>query len=97
MNEILITKRNMHSREIPRCIKKIVWEWRELQNKIGTNGSMVNNAGFSFTYNGLNYFMTPCSDYKGSVAWENDITKIRMKLKDIGCQNIKYNWGTITR
>ena len=78
---------------IPKELDNIVIAWQKLQDNVGDSGSSVLGAGFEFDYRGIKYFMTPCSRYQGSLAWENDKDAIRFMLENIGATQIYYNWG----
>ena len=79
--------------EVPEEIKRIAETWVYLQHKVGDCGSYVLGAGFDFEYKDVKYFLTPCSGFQGSIAWETDKEFIKDELEKIGCTKIHYNYG----
>ena len=74
-------------------LRRIMNLWYELSKKVGDKGSCVVGAGFNFTYNGSEYFMTSCSPWQGSLSWEEYKDIIQNELEFIGATNIRYDWG----
>lgn len=79
--------------DVPEELLTIVRAWKLFQEKIGDVGSCVLGAGFEFDYQGQPYFMSPCSRFQGSIAWETNINDIELLLKEIGAKNIYYDYG----
>lgn len=79
--------------EIAPELKNIVIAWQELQETVGDVGSCVLGAGFNFKYNGIQYFMSPCSRFQGSMSWEKHKNVIKKMLENLGATNIYYDWG----
>lgn len=73
----------------------IMETWYQLSKSHGDSGSCVLGAGFSFEYNGQNYFMCACSPYQGSLSWEAHLDIISALLEGIGAINISYHWGNM--
>lgn len=73
----------------------IMEAWYQLSKYHGDSGSCVLGAGFSFEYNGKNYFMCACSPYQGSLSWESHLSIISDLLRGIGAINISYHWGNM--
>ncbi len=73
----------------------IMEAWYQLSKYHGDSGSCVLGAGFSFKYNGDNYFMCACSPYQGSLSWEAHLDIISALLEGIGAINISYHWGNM--
>lgn len=78
---------------IPSELRCIINMWRALQDKVGDVGSCVIGAGFEFDYKDNRYFMSPCSNYQGSISWEINKDDIEHLLELIGATNITYDWG----
>ena len=79
--------------DVPYLFRNIMNIWYNKAKEYGDGGSCVIGAGFEFDYNGDEYFMSACSPYQGSLSWESCKDEIEERLKRIGCENIKYNWG----
>ena len=71
----------------------IMQKWYEMSRAVGDHGSCVIGAGFSFTWNGNEYFMSACSPYQGSISWETNKEDVRKMLENAGATNIYYDWG----
>ena len=79
--------------EIPLELFLIKKKWDDLSaitQHLG--GSCTIGDGFEFTYKGTDYFMVP-PPYQGSCIYEHWIDTIKEKLKEIGAENIHYNYG----
>lgn len=81
------------STNVPYLLRNIMNIWFSKAKAYGDKGSCVIGAGFSFDYNGDEYFMSACSPYQGSLSWEDSKDEIESELRTIGCENIKYDWG----
>lgn len=79
----------------PNELAKIMQKWYEMSKAVGDHGSCVIGAGFSFKWNGDEYFMCACSPYQGSISWETNKEDVRKMLEDAGATNIYYDWGCI--
>ena len=79
----------------PHELGVIMQKWYEMSTAVGDKGSCVIGAGFSFKWNGNEYFMSACSPYQGSISWETNVEDVRKMLEDIGATNIYYDWGNI--
>ena len=77
----------------PPELQKIMDIWYELSSKVGDEGSCVLGAGFKFKWQDKKYFMLACSPYQGSISWEKHKDTIEVLLKDIGAEDIQYDWG----
>ena len=73
----------------------IMQKWYQMSTAVGDQGSCVIGAGFSFTWNGDEYFMSACSPYQGSISWETNKEDVRKMLEGIGATNIYYDWGNM--
>jgi hypothetical protein len=79
--------------EIPLELFLIKMEWNNLSSTTQhLGGSCTIGDGFEFTYKGTDYFMTSPL-YQGSCIYEHWIDTIKTKLKEIGAENIIYNYG----
>lgn len=76
-------------------IRHIMETWYIKSSKYGDVGSCVLGAGFKFEYKNNMYFMSPCSPYQGSCSWEASKDIIELMLKEIGAENISYDWGNM--
>lgn len=74
-------------------IVPIVLKWKEYQDKIGDVGSCVLGAGFNFTKDNQEYFLSPCSRYQGSISWETNVEDIMNLLEEAGYENIYFDYG----
>ena len=81
--------------QTPRELAAIMRQWYKMSTAVGDHGSCVIGAGFSFTWNGNEYFMSACSPYQGSISWETNKEDVRKMLEDAGATNIYYDWGCI--
>lgn len=77
----------------PHELAIIMQKWYQMSIKVGDKGSCVLGAGFSFEWNGNEYFMCACSPYQGSISWETNKEDVRKMLEDIGATNICYDYG----
>ena len=78
---------------VPHELAVIMKKWYEMSRKVGDKGSCVIGAGFIFTWNGNEYFMSACSPYQGSISWETNKEDVRKMLEDVGATHICYDWG----
>ena len=78
---------------VPSELSNIVLAWQTLQETVGDVGSCVIGAGFEFKYNGIKYFMSPCSRFQGSISWETHKGIIKEMLRNLGATDISYDWG----
>lgn len=83
------------SDEYPKEIKTIMDTWYTLSEKTGDIGSCVIGAGFEFTWNNENYFMSECSPWQGSISWETHVPVIKKMLEEIGATNVFFNYGVL--
>jgi len=81
--------------EFPQELIDISAVWTRFARGVGDVGSCVLGAGFLFKYNKKWYFMHPRSPFQGSCSWERNIGEIEMMLNDLGCTDIKYDWGNM--
>ena len=79
----------------PEDLAEVSRYWAEAADFYGDKGSSVLGAGFSFVYNGKNYFMPPLTIHQGSCSWEHCKDTIEVMLKGIGAENISYEWGNM--
>ena len=79
----------------PHELGVIMQKWYQMSTAVGDQGSCVIGAGFSFTWNGDEYFMSACSPYQGSISWETNVEDVRKMLEDVGATNIYYDWGNM--
>ena len=79
----------------PNELGTIMRNWYQMSTEVGDQGSCVIGAGFGFTWNGNEYFMSACSPYQGSISWETNKEDVRKMLEDIGATNIYYDWGNM--
>ena len=77
----------------PHELAVIMQKWYQMSTAVGDKGSCVIGAGFSFKWNGDEYFMSACSPYQGSISWETNVDDVRKMLEDAGATNIYYDWG----
>ena len=83
----------MWDRNIPTELREIMDKWYALSERAGDKGSCVLGAGFYFTWNEDQYFMTACSPWQGSISWETSKDDIKSMLENIGATDIYYSWG----
>ena len=81
--------------EVPTKLQPISAKWTRLANAQGDHGGCVLGAGFSFTFEGKDYFLRPMSMWQGSCSWEHDYKEIGQDLAKAGCTNIEYHWGIL--
>lgn len=79
----------------PAELQKIMDRWYELSRMEGDGGSCVLGAGFSFEWNGEEYFMRACSPWQGSLSWERHKDEIYRMLVVVGATDIIYQWGNM--
>ena len=87
--------RDVNDEHVPTELKMIALSWKLFQEKVGDVGSYVTGAGFEFDYNGQPYFLSPCSRFQGSIAWETNMQEIKCMLEQVGAKGIYYNWGVM--
>ena len=80
---------------MPQAIIPISREWTRLSDAYGDVGSCVLGAGFEFTYEGQRYFLPPWCKWQGSCSWEAYVEKVKKELLDVGCTELRYNWGNM--
>lgn len=84
-----------NSKYIPPELKNIMLAWYKFSEMTGDKGSCVLGAGFKFTWNGKEYFMSACSPWQGSISWETHTKIIEDMLRNIGATNIHYDFGRL--
>lgn len=87
---------SLHMRNIdtaPPKLQEIMRKWYELAEATGDVGTCVIEAGFTFTYQETAYHLYPCSPYQGSLSWERHIPIIQGMLEEIGCTDVRYDYG----
>lgn len=77
------------------AIKQISDEWTKSANDYGDVGSCVVGAGIEFTYNGIQYNLSPMSMWQGSCSWEHNVSTFVSKLQAVGCSEVRFNYGTM--
>ena len=81
--------------DYPSELRNIMEVWYLLSKGVGDIGSCVIGAGFEFTWNGEDYFMSACSPYQGSISWEAHKDRVKKLLASIGATSINYHWGNM--
>ena len=76
-------------------IKTIMDAWYEMSKKEGDIGSCVIGAYMEFEYKGTTYRMSPQSPYQGSLSWESGVETVEKMLKEVGAENIHFNYGML--
>lgn len=84
-----------YSQNVPYMLRNIMNVWYKKASEYGDKGSCVLGAGFSFDYNGDEYFMNECSPFQGNLSWESSKDEIQGMLETVGCTDIKYDWGVM--
>lgn len=85
----------MWNTNIPSELRSIMDKWYVLSEAVGDKGSCVLGAGFYFTWNGDQYFMSACSPYQGSISWETSKDEVKAMLENISATDIYYSWGSM--
>lgn len=81
--------------EIPPALQEIMRKWYQLSSGTGDRGSCVIGAGFTFSYGGTEYHMSPQSPYQGSLSWETHVETVKDMLEKAGATDIRYNYGVL--
>lgn len=90
-----ITIYNHKTYGVPLELFLIKQEWDDLSSTTQyLGGSCTIGDGFEFIYKEIEYFMVS-PYYQGSCIYEHWIDTIKEKLKEIGAENIHYNYGRL--
>ena len=67
--------------------------WYELSKQTGDQGCCVIGAHMKFDYQGKSYEMAACSPWQGENSWTPHVDTVKDMLKNIGAENISWNYG----
>ena len=85
----------LHKDDVLPELKNIMVTWYELSKATGDRGACVIGACMKFDYKGKTYEMAACSPWQGENSWTPHVDTVKEMLKNIGAENISWNYGRL--